>query len=62
MNTQPPDRLQPPDGLWDALPAIVERLRNEFLLVSIAYLLIVAAVGVFAPGVVDLLGRNGAQA
>ncbi len=51
MNTQPPDRLQPPDGL-----------RNEFLLVSIAYLLIVAAIGVFAPGVVDLLGRNGAQA
>ena len=58
MNTQSPDHLQPPASLWDTIPAIVSRLRNEFLLVTIAYLLIAVAIGVFAPDVVTALGRG----
>jgi len=58
MGTQYPEPSQPPTSLWDAIPAIVGRLRNEFLLVSIAYLLIVFAIGHFAPGVVTTLGRG----
>jgi formylglycine-generating enzyme required for sulfatase activity len=58
MSTQPPDTPQPPPSLWNAIPQIVERLRNEFLLLSIACLLIVIAIGVFAPNVVTLLGRE----
>jgi len=48
---------QPSTDLWSAIPAIARRLRDEFLLVSIAYLLIVVAIGVFAPHVIALLGR-----
>ena len=57
MSTQSPDSPQPPPSLWNAIPEIVKKLQNEFLLASIAYLLIVVAIGFFVPGVVDLLGR-----
>jgi hypothetical protein len=57
MSTQPPDTPQPPPSLFNAIPEIVKKLQNEFLLVSIAYLLIAVAIGFFVPGVVDLLGR-----
>jgi formylglycine-generating enzyme required for sulfatase activity/Cdc6-like AAA superfamily ATPase len=58
MSTQPSDRLQPPTSVGDAISAVVSRLRNELLLVTVTYLVIVIAVGVFAHGVVDLLGRG----
>lgn len=57
MAAQPPDRPLPPSSLWDAIPDIISRLRDEFLLVTVAYLLILVAIGLFAPNVVDLLGR-----
>jgi formylglycine-generating enzyme required for sulfatase activity len=57
MSTQRPDTPQPPPSLWSVIPEIVKKLQNEFLLVSIAYLLIAVAIGFFVPGVVDLLGR-----
>ena len=47
MSTQPPDASQPPPSLFNAILEIVKKLQNEFLLVSIAYLLIVVAVGVY---------------
>jgi hypothetical protein len=43
MSTQPPDTPQPPPSLWGAIPEIVKKLQNEFLLASIAYLLLVVA-------------------
>ena len=46
---------QPLFNPWETLLAIVGRLRNEFLLVSVAYLLIAIATGVWAPGAVDRL-------
>lgn len=58
MSTQPPDTPQPPPRLWDAIPQIVEKLRNEFLLVTLGYFILVLAIGVFAPNVVTLLGRE----
>jgi hypothetical protein len=58
MATQPPERPLPPSSLWDAIPQIASRLTNEFLLVTVAYLLIAVAIGVFAPNVVTLLGRG----
>jgi hypothetical protein len=58
MNTSSPDPVQPPSSLFDAIPDIASRLTNESLLVTVAYLLIVVAIGVFAPSVVTLLGRG----
>jgi formylglycine-generating enzyme required for sulfatase activity len=49
---------QPPTNLWDTLPAIVKKLRNEFLLVTIAWWLLAIVIGFYVPGVVDLLGRE----
>ncbi len=47
-----------PDKLWDVLPQIVGRLRNEFLLFTFGFIILVIAVGAFAPGIVTLLGRE----
>ena len=49
---------QPPSNLWDTLPAIVKKLTNEFLIVTIAYWLLAIAIGSYAPSVVNLLGRE----
>ena len=46
-----------PQKVWEALPDIIGRLKNEFLLFTLGYFILVIAVGVFAPGVIDLLGR-----
>jgi hypothetical protein len=50
------EKPEPPPKLWDALNQIVARLKNEFLLVTLAVLILVVAIGVFAPGVVQSLG------
>ncbi len=47
-----------PDKLWDVLPQIVGQLRNEFLLFTFGYIILIIAIGVFAPGIVDALGRE----
>lgn len=47
----------PPDPL-EYLPDIVSRLKDEFLLASVGYLLLVLAIGIFAPDVVALFGRR----
>ena len=55
MSNQTPP--QPPPKFWDALPQIVGKLKNEFLLVTLGILVLVIAIGVFAPDVIDRLGR-----
>lgn len=53
--TQKPN---PPDKLWEALPQIVNKLSNEFLLVTLGILILVIAIGAFVPDVVESLGRG----
>jgi hypothetical protein len=57
MTQTPPQRSGPPAKLWDALPQIIDKLTNEFLLVTLGILILVVAIGVFASGVVESLGR-----
>lgn len=57
MNKPPPQKPDPPDKLWDALPQIIGKLTNEFLLVTLGILILVVAIGIFASGVVESLGR-----
>lgn len=52
-----PHNPGPPPKFWDALPQIIDKLRNEFLLVTLGILIMVVVIGLFAPGVVDSLGR-----
>jgi formylglycine-generating enzyme required for sulfatase activity len=47
----------PPPRFWDTLSQIVGKLKNEFLLVTLGILILVVAIGAFAPGVVESLGR-----
>ena len=54
MSNQTPP--QPPPEFWEALPQIIGKLKNEFLLVTLGILVLVIAIGVFAPSVVDSLG------
>jgi hypothetical protein len=56
MSNQP-QNPGPPPKFWDALPQIIDKLRNEFLLVTLGILIMVVVIGLFAPGVVDSLGR-----
>ena len=48
----------PQPKFWDVLPQIIGKLKNEFLLVTLGIFILVIAIGVFAPGVVDSLGRG----
>jgi hypothetical protein len=57
MTHTPPEQPGPPARFWDALPQIIGKLTNEFLLVTLGILILVVAIGVFAPGVVESLGR-----
>lgn len=57
MTQTPPQKPGPPAKLWDALPQIIDRLKNEFLLVTLGILILVVAIGLFASGVVESLGR-----
>lgn len=47
-----------PEKFWEALPDIIGKLKNEFLLFTLGYFLLVIAVGVLAPDVIVLLGRG----
>ena len=60
MTQTPPDHSDsgPPPQIWDALPEIIGKLTNEYLLVTLGYFILVIAIGVYAPGVVDSLGRG----
>ncbi len=49
---------QPEATFWDTLPQIVGKLKNEFLLVTLGIFILVIATGLFAPGIVDSLGRG----
>jgi len=56
MSEPSPTQPGPPPKFWDALPQIIGKLGNEYLLVTLGILILVVAIGVFAPGVVDELG------
>ncbi len=56
MTSNTPAQPGPPPKFWDALPQIIAKLGNEYLLVTLGILILVVAIGVFAPGVVDELG------
>jgi hypothetical protein len=57
MTQTPPQTPGPPSKFWDTLPQIIGKLKNEFLLVTLGILILVVAIGVFASGVVEDLGR-----
>ena len=58
MSEPSPTQPGPPPKFWDALPQIIGKLTNEFLLVTLGIFILVIAIGAFAPGVVDSLGRS----
>lgn len=58
MSESPTQQSGPPPKFWDALPQIIGKLTNEYLLVTLGILILVVAIGAFAPGVVESLGRG----
>jgi hypothetical protein len=57
MTQTPSQKPTPPDKLWDAIPQIIGKVGNEFLLITLGVLILVIAIGAFAPGVVETLGQ-----